>query len=138
MRRLPGVRVLRSSCGRLKDRQDCPLTPDRIARLKRGEQFRHLRLCRRVGDQLGGAAADFQPAGVHRGQLARQTIEKLYPVEARQTDAGPERRGPRRGSRAGPLRRSCRWNSRGNPHPGIGQGPRRSSRAPSDSAEPPE
>ena len=37
-------------------------------------------------DDLGGAAADFQTAGIHRGQFARQTVQKLNAVKARQAD----------------------------------------------------
>ena len=56
---------------------------------QRREQFDHLaaRDASRLPAMISAAhAADFQPAGVHRGQLARQAVQQFHPVEPGQAD----------------------------------------------------
>ena len=50
------------------------LAADRVAQLQHGEQFHHLAVAGLARDDLGGAAAYVAPAGIHRRQLARQSI----------------------------------------------------------------
>ena len=39
-----------------------------------------------IDNDLGSSASDFQPAGIHRGQLTRQALQEFNVVEPRQPD----------------------------------------------------
>ena len=83
----------------------------RVADLQDGEQFdragRGFAQGLLAADDLCGAAANLQPAGVHRGQFARQTVQQydapVVPEACLRRDAATNSYGPRRAASALPF-----------------------------------